>query len=112
MKGGNYKIVYLSPFAKAQRQAEISEVQAFMADVHSIGAIIPSAYDKVDEDKLVDYLHRTRGITPEIMREDEKIEVQRRQRAEMMQMQQALAVGQAGADIAKTGAEAQATGVA
>ena len=105
-----YEIVYLSPLAKAQKQAEINEVQSFMADVHNIGGIIPAAYDKVDEDKLVDYLHRTRGITTEILRDDEVMAQMRKHREEQNQIIAAMQMGQGAANMAKTGAEAAAVG--
>jgi hypothetical protein len=110
LEGKGFRVVYLGPLAKAQKQAEIGETQAWMADVHNIGAIIPSAYDNVDEDKLINYLHRTRGVTPEILREEEAIAQMRKHREEQQQLIAALQAGQAGADIAKTGAEAGAVG--
>lgn len=103
----NFNLIYLSPLAKAQKQAEVNEIQSFLGDVQAIGSIIPSALDKIDEDKTVDVLHRVRGITPEILRDDEEIKRIRAQRAEQDQMVAALQAGGAAAEVAKTGSEAQ-----
>lgn len=108
--GKDFRVVYLGPLAKAQRQAEISEVQSWLSEVNTIGAVIPAALDNVEEDKLVNYLHRVRGITPEVLRDEEAIAQMRKQRQEQEQMVASLQMGQAGAGIAKTGAEAQAAG--
>ena len=109
-KNQDYDIVYLSPMAKAQRQSEIMEIQSFLGDVNSIGAIIPSVFDKIDEDKTIDIMAQIRGITPEILRGDEQIKEIREQRQKQEQMMQTLQLAHTGAQIAKTGAEAEAVG--
>lgn len=110
-ESADLKLTYLSPLAKAQRQTEVIDIQSFLADVQAIGAILPGALDKVDEDKAVDVLSRIRGITPEIMRDDEMIERIRKHRAEQEAMMATMQVGGAMAQMAKTGAEAQKTGM-
>lgn len=102
----HYDLIYLSPLAKAQRQSEIVEIQSFLQDVGSIGQVIPSVFDNIDEDKYVNVLHRIRGITPEILREDKEIERMRQHREEQNQIIQSMQAGGAAAQIAKTGAEA------
>lgn len=102
--------VFLSPLAIAQRQSEVAQIQAWLGDVQAIASVIPSARYKVDEDKTIDVLHRIRGITPEILRSDEDVERLKRHEEEQQQMIQAMQMGGAGADMAKTAAEAQAVG--
>lgn len=106
LENEEYDLVYLSTLAKAQKHSEIGEIQGFLNDVAMVGAIIPNVYDKIDEDKTVDVLHRIRGVTPEIMREDEEIERIRKHRDEQNAMIAQLQAGGAVADIAKTGSEA------
>lgn len=101
-----YDIEYLSILAKAQRQTEVSEIQSFLMDVETIGAVMPAVIDKIDEDKTIDVLHRIRGITPEILRGEEEVAQIRKHREEQKQLMIALQGGQAVADIAKTGADA------
>ncbi len=110
LQGQNFQPVYLSPLAKAQRQTEINEVQAFLGEVQAIGAILPGAIQKLDEDKTVDYLHRVRGITPEIMRTDEDLQRVREEQAQQQQAMMAMQGAGGVAQISKTSAEAQKAG--
>ena len=99
--------IYLSPLAKAQRSSEIGQVEAFMADVQAIGGVLPNAYDKVDEDKTIDLLAKMRGVSSEIMRDDEIIERMRAHRAEQDALIAQLQAGQGIASAAKDGAQAE-----
>lgn len=110
LRDQDFDPVFLSPLAIAQRQAEVAQIQAWLADVQAIAAVIPTAKYKVDEDRTIEVLHRIRGITPEIMREDEEVERLKRHEAEQQQLIQAMQMAGAGAQVAKTGAEAQAVG--
>lgn len=107
LEAESYDLVYLSTLAKAQNQAELGEIQGFLNDIAGLGAIIPTVFDKIDEDKTVDVMHRIRGITPEIMRDDDAIEQMRKHREEQNQIIAQLQAGGAVADIAKTGADAE-----
>jgi hypothetical protein len=102
----NYDFIHLSQLSKAQNQSELGEIQGFLQDVAGLGAIIPSAFDKIDEDKTIDVMHRVRGVTPEVLREDEAIDRMRRHREEQNALIAQLQAGQAVGDIAKTGSEA------
>ena len=106
LENEHYDLVYLSTLAKAQNQSELGEIQGFLGDVANLGAIIPSVFDKIDEDKTIDVMHRIRGVTPEIMREDEEIKRIRKHREEQNQIIAQLQAGQAVGDIVKTGSEA------
>lgn len=110
LENETYDLLYLSPLAKAQRQSEVVEIQSFLNDVAGIGAVMPNAYDNIDEDKTIGVLHRIRGITPEILRDDDAIEQMRKQRQEQNQLMQSLQMGGSAAEIAKTGAEAHKAG--
>ena len=99
--------VYLSPLAKAQRGSEIGDIEAFLGDVQAIASVLPQALDKIDEDKTIDVLARIRGISPEIIREDEVIARMRQHRAEQDQMIAQLQMAQGAAGIAKDGAAAE-----
>jgi hypothetical protein len=93
LMGEQFEINYLSPLAKAQRQSEVAEVQGFLGDVQAIGSIIPSAFDKINEDKTIEILHRMRGISPELLREDEEIKRMREQRAQQEALMAQLQTG-------------------
>lgn len=101
-----YDFIHLSQLAKAQNQAELGEIQGFLQDVAGLGAVIPTVFDKIDEDKTIDVMHRIRGVTPELLREDDAVERMRRHREEQNALIAQLQAGQAVGDIAKTGSEA------
>lgn len=101
-----FTMVYLSPLAKAQRASEIGDIQSYLADIGGIAELKPAILDKVDEDKVADVLARMRGVTPEIMTDDEQIEQIRRLKAEQDQLIASLQAGQGAAGIAKDGAQA------
>lgn len=105
--GKSFKVVYLGPLAKAQRQAEIAELQTWISDVGGIAQVAPRALHNVDEDKVVSTLHRMRGITPEVLRSDEDVARMRAQEAEQQQLAMMMQAGQGVADIGKTLNEAQ-----
>lgn len=106
----NYKFVYLSPLAKAQRQSEVSEIQSFLGDAQGIAAVFPRARYRIDEDKTINILHSIRGITPEILRSDEDFDRMVKHEEEQQAIMQAMQLGGGVADIAKKSAEADAKG--
>lgn len=103
-----FKVVYLGPLAKAQRQAEIAQVQAWLGEVQAIGAVKPAALDYVNEDETIKYFHRVRRIEPSLLNEEEAVERHRKQVEEQNQIMATLQMAQSGAGTAKTAAEAEA----
>lgn len=107
--GKGFKVVYLGPLAKAQKQAEIAEVQSWLGEVQAIGTVLPQALDKVDEDKVVEFLHRMRQIDPDLLREDETVKRIRQHRQEQNDIIAQLETAKSGAEIANNAAQAEAT---
>lgn len=110
LEGKSFRVVYLGPLAKAQRQSEIAEIQTWIQDVHNIGGVMPSAYFHINEDNIINDMHRLRGLSPTYLREEEEVERMKKHAEEQDQLIKMMQLGQAGANIAKTGAEAQAAG--
>jgi len=108
--GKGFKMAYLGPLAKAQKSAELADVQTFLAEVQAIGTILPRAFHKIDEDATIDYLHRTRRIAPEILRSEDNLKRYREHVEEQEQIMASLQTAGAGAQVVKTAAEAQSIG--
>ena len=105
LQGQELDIIYISQLALAQRAVEINSLKSFLQDVSDISAIVPSALDKIDADKVIDVLAEIKNVTPEILRGDEAVELIRQVRAEQELKLAQISQLQQGADIAKTGSE-------
>lgn len=105
--GKEWKPVYLSPLAKAQRESEMQPLESFMSLIGNMSAIYPEVKDKVNPDKLVDVVAKIRMVNPEILTQEKEIQTVRQNRAKQIAASQQLDMMHKGAAIAKTGAEAQ-----
>ena len=115
--GGNYKIIYVSPLAEAQKQLGMAPITNFLQTFAGVLQLAPEARDKINADRLVDEIGETTGAPAVIFNTEEEIAAIRQQRAEeaarQQQMQEAamqqgmsLDAEQKQADIAKTYSEA------
>jgi hypothetical protein len=99
-------LVYTSTLARAQRETEVTTLESFLVDVQAIGSVIPSVVDKIDGDEVIEIIARVKGVDPTVIRDDKLVQEIRQQRAQAEQMQAQLMMAQGGADVVKTGAEA------
>lgn len=106
IKGRELDVVYISPLARVQRESDIFAIESFLSDVAAIAQIKPGALDLVDEDVIVKNIARIKGIDPEIIRSDEQINALRQAKQQAAEAQQKLMMMQQGADVVKTGADA------
>jgi len=113
----NYKIVYTSPLAEAQKQLGMAPISNFLQTFAGVLQLAPEARDKVNADRLVDEIGETTGAPAVIFNTEEEIAAIRQQRAEEARRQQqiqdaamqqgmSLDAEQKQADIAKTYSEA------
>lgn len=107
VQGQELDIVYISPLAKAQKESEVYSLQAFMQDVGMVGTAIPDVIDKLNGDEMIDQIARIRGINPEIIKSDSEVGAVRQARAEAQAQAMQAQMLQQGADIVKTGSEAE-----
>jgi len=103
--GEELDIVYLGPLAKAQRESEVSSIDSFLMEVGGIANVKPEALDIINEDKMVRNIAKIRGINPDMLNDEDAVNVLRQARAEAMQAQQQMLSMQQGADLIKTGSE-------
>ena len=110
-------VVYISALARAQKESGIFQLQAFMQDVGLIATAKPDTLDKIDGDKMVDEIARTRGISPELVLSNSDVQEIRTARAEaqaeankMAAMGQMADMAQKGGAAAKSIAEAKNEG--
>jgi len=106
----NFKIVYVSVLANAQRSAEVRAIQNFVLNVREIAQISPNAIDIPNADAIVKKIAEITGVDPELLNEDAVIKLKREQRAELEKITRQIQLAGAGAQVAKTGAEAAQTG--
>ena len=100
-------IVYISPLAKAQRETEVYSIQSFLGDVAAIAQYKPEALDLINEDSIVRSIGMIRGINPEMLNSEDAVAEFRQARAEAQEQAEQMAQIQQGADVIKTGSEAQ-----
>jgi len=106
IQDSNMLVEYVSPLAKAQRISEITSLSQGLQIVGGVAQFKPEALDKLNADEIVDEVWDIYGINPTLILDDEQVAGIREQRAKQQQMQQMLGTGQAVANIAKTGSEA------
>lgn len=106
-------VKYMSSLARAQKLEELGEITDFLQFVGEIGQAQASvgaavtAYDKADTDMAIDKFAKLRGVDPELVITTEDADELRAIKAQQAAQTQALAAGQAQADINKTSSEAE-----
>ena len=82
-------IVYISALARAQKESDVFQIQAFMEDVGRVAMVVPDVTDKINGDEFIDKLSTIRGLSPDLIKSDSDVEKIRKMRAEaqMAQMQ-------------------------
>jgi len=103
----NYEIQFISPLALAQKATDIGAIQDALALTGSMAAAFPNVLDKINPDMVIDVFAQARGIPMEIFNDDETVAELREKRAQMQQMQQALAAADQGAEVAQKSAKAE-----
>lgn len=88
LSGMPLKVEYISIMAAAQKLVGISGMERFTGFVGQLAAVNPEVLDKVDADQLVDEYGEAVGISPLIIRSDEKVEEMRSQRQQAAAQQQ------------------------
>ncbi len=104
-----YQIEYISPLARSQKLDQMKSISNFLVLIQNISVIKPEVKDNLNEDEVSIEIQDLYGVNPKFVRDREEVKQIRQARLEVMQKQQELAMIQQGADILKTGAEADAT---
>ena len=98
------RIEYISVMAQAQKSIGLSSLSSTVGFIGQLAQAKPEALDKLDVDQAIDAFAEMSGVSPTVIVPQEQVEQIRQQRA---QQQQAMAMGMAAAQGAKTLSEAQ-----
>ncbi|WP_284999984.1 portal protein [Escherichia coli] len=110
MQGMPLRIEYISVMAQAQKSiglTSLSQTVGFIAQLASVGKT--DALDKLDADQAIDAFAEMAGTSPTVIVPQEQVQQIREDRAKQQQAAQALAMGQAVTQGAKTLSETQTT---
>ncbi len=107
LEGEELKVEYISVLAQAQRMAGMEKVEQFSMFVGNVAQLqagagsAPDVLDNIDFDKTVHIYGDMIGIHPDILRDEQKRDFIRAERARAMQQQQQLAQAQQAAETGK-----------
>lgn len=107
IRGQELDIVYVSQLARAQRQDEIVSLENSLVLARAVGELKPGIFDKINEDKIADFIWEINGTNPELLRDDEEVGEIRAQRAEAQEQAAQLEQLQQAATIAKDASQAE-----
>lgn len=88
LQGVTLKVECISILAAAQKLLGIGGIDRLLGVIGAMGAVDPTAYDKLDRDKAIDHYADSLGVPPDIMRSDDEVEKIRGARAQQAQAQQ------------------------
>lgn len=101
LQGQPLKVEYISMLAQAQRAVAVGSLDRMAQYIGGLAQFNPDVVDKFDFDQSVDEYGEAIGVSPKIIRSDDKVKEMRGDRQRQQQMQQALAMAGPAADAAK-----------
>ena len=107
LQGQNYKIVYISPLAKAQRISEAQSINSFLMSLAEIGQVNPAIWDNVNFDKTARELGDIYNVSGNILNSDDEVKAIREARQKQQEIAQALEMAEQGARATKDVAQAE-----
>lgn len=107
LQGMPLRIEYISVMAQAQKSIGLSSLSSTVGFIGQLAQAKPEALDKLDVDQAIDAFAEMSGVSPTVIVPQEQVEQVRQERARQQQNQQAMAMGMAAAQGAKTLSEAQ-----
>lgn len=109
MEGMPLKVEYISVMAQAQKSIGLSSLSQTVGFIGQLAQFKPEALDKLDVDQAIDAFSEMSGVSPTVIVPQEQVQGIREERAKQEQAAQAMAMGQAAAQGAKTLSETQTT---
>lgn len=109
MEGMPLKVEYISVMAQAQKSIGLSSLSQTVGFIGQLAQFKPEALDKLDVDQAIDAFSEMSGVSPTVIVPQEQVQGIREERAKQAQAAQAMAMGQAAAQGAKTLSETQTT---
>jgi hypothetical protein len=98
LEGTPLKVEYISILAQAQRAVGTASIERFANYIGGLAAVNPDVLDKFDMDQSADDYADMIGISPKLVRADDKVAEIRAQRAKQQQAQMAASMIQPAAD--------------
>lgn len=102
MQGMPLRIEYISVMAQAQKSIGLSSLSSTVGFIGQLAQFKPEALDKLDVDQAIDSFADMSGVSATVVLPQEQVEQIRQQRAEQQRAAQAMQMGMAAADGAKT----------
>jgi hypothetical protein len=96
--------------AQAQKLIGLGTVERFFGFATQAAAVNPDALDKVDIDQMIDVYGDLTGVTPGIVRPDDKVAEIRAQRQQQLQQAAQMQQLEQGAKVAKDMSQADLSG--
>lgn len=107
MQGMPLRIEYISVMAQAQKSIGLGSLERFVGFVGGLAQAKPEALDKINVDQAIDSYAEMSGVSPTVVVPAEDVQQIREDRQQQVQQQQAMQMGMAAAQGAKTLSEAQ-----
>lgn len=107
LQGMPLRIEYISVMAQAQKSIGVSSLAQTVGFIGQLAQFKPEALDKLDVDQAIDAFSEMSGVSPTVIVPQEQVQGIREDRAKQAQQQQAMAMGIAAAQGAKTLSETQ-----
>ncbi len=90
IQGSNFRIEYVSPMAKAQRQSDVQSIMRLFELLAPIASIDASVFDHLDIDGLVRHMLKTLSIPASVTKGEGEVMLSRDERAAQEQMAQQM----------------------
>lgn len=98
IQGQDLKVEYINTLAQAQRMLGIGGIESLLGLVQVAAQVKPDVVDKIDLDQAIDEYGEKLGVSPRVLRSDERVEEIRATRAQQQaQQQQAVEMREAAA---------------
>lgn len=107
MQGMPLRIEYISVMAQAQKSIGLGSLERFVGFVGGLAQAKPEALDKINVDQAIDSYAEMSGVSPTVVVPAEDVQQIREDRQQQIQQQQAMQMGMAAAQGAKTLSEAK-----
>lgn len=104
--GQEYKIVYISPLAKAQRASESNSITDWLGIVGEMAKLAPEVLDMVQIDKVAERLAEIKGVDPDLVTDPETLDQIRAIKRQLEAQAQEIAMLREAMAAAKDGAAA------
>lgn len=101
-----YQIEYISPLARAQKLDQMKSINNFLVLVSQIATVKPNILDNMNEDEIIKDIQNLYGVNPKYLNPEDVVAGIRQQRAQQQEQMIKMQQIQQGADIVKTGTEA------